>query len=71
MKNKTKSDREICCQGDYDISNIVICQDVNLFYEEAPFAYKDIQAVIDDLEHFQLAIPICSFIPVITFKCKK
>ncbi len=71
MKNKTQRDREICCQGDPDISNIVICQDTNLFYEEAPFAYKDIQAVIDDLEHFQLANPICSFIPVITFKCKK
>jgi release factor H-coupled RctB family protein len=71
MKNKTVKDRDICCQGDIDISNIVICQDVNLFYEEAPFAYKDIQAVIDDLEHFELVTPICSFIPSITFKCKK
>ena len=71
MKAKSESDREICCQGDKDISNIVICQDSNLFYEEAPFAYKDIQAVIDDLEYFNLANPICSFIPVITFKCKK
>ena len=71
MKNKSAKDRDICCQGDSDISNIVICQDVNLFYEEAPFAYKDIQAVIDDLEHFGLATPICSFIPSITFKCKK
>lgn len=71
MKAKSESDREICCQGDKDIDNIVICQDANLFYEEAPFAYKDIQAVIDDLEYFNLAQPICSFIPVITFKCKK
>lgn len=71
MKNKSVKDRDICCQGDKDISNIVICQDTNLFYEEAPFAYKDIQAVIDDLEHFELAIPICSFTPSITFKCKK
>jgi release factor H-coupled RctB family protein len=71
MKAKSESDRNICCQGDLDISNIVICQDTNLFYEEAPFAYKDIQAVIDDLEHFNLANPICSFVPVITFKCKK
>lgn len=71
MKNKSVRDRNICCQGDSDISNIVICQDLNLFYEEAPFAYKDIQAVIDDLEHFNLATPICSFIPSITFKCKK
>ena len=71
MKEKTQKDREICCQGDPDISNIVICQDANLFYEEAPFAYKDIQSVIDDLEHFKLASPICSFIPVITFKCRK
>ena len=71
MKTKTEKDRDICCQGDPDISNIVICQDTNLFYEEAPFAYKDIQAVIDDLEYFELAIPICSFIPVITYKCKK
>ena len=71
MKAKTELDREFCCQGDKDIDNIVICQDINLFYEEAPFAYKDIQAVIDDLEYFDLANPICSFIPVITFKCKK
>ena len=71
MKNKTQKVREVCCQRDHDISNIVICQDSNLFYEEAPFAYKDIQAVIDDLEYFELANPICSFIPVITFKCKK
>ena len=71
MKNKSIRDKEICCNGDSDISNIVICQDINLFYEEAPFAYKDIQSVIDDLEYFKLAIPICSFIPIITFKCKK
>lgn len=71
MKNKSVRDREICCQGDSDISNIVICEDTNLFYEEAPFAYKDIQSVIDDLEYFELATPICSFIPSITFKCKK
>lgn len=71
MKNKSVGDREICCQGDSDITNIVICQDTNLFYEEAPFAYKDIQSVIDDLEHYGLASPICSFIPSITFKCKK
>ncbi len=71
MKTKSESDRNICCQGDKDISNIVVCQDINLFYEEAPFAYKDIQAVINDLEYFNLAHPICSFIPVITFKCKK
>lgn len=71
MKNKSVGDRKICCQGDSDISNIVICEDTNLFYEEAPFAYKDIQTVIDDLEHFGLATPICSFIPSITFKCKK
>lgn len=71
MKNKSVRDRKICCQGDSDISNIVICEDTKLFYEEAPFAYKDIQSVIDDLEHFGLATPICSFIPSITFKCKK
>jgi release factor H-coupled RctB family protein len=71
MKAKSEADREICCQGDKDIDNFVICQDTNLFYEEAPFAYKDIQAVITDLEYFNLAQPICSFIPVITFKCKK
>jgi release factor H-coupled RctB family protein len=70
MKNKSIKDRNICCQGDSDISNIVICEDTNLFYEEAPFAYKDIQTVIDDLEHFKLATPICCFIPSITFKCK-
>lgn len=71
MNKKTEYDREQCCQGDKDICNIVICEDKNLFYEEAPFAYKDIQAIVDDLKYFNLAIPICSFIPKITFKCKK
>lgn len=71
IKNKSIIDKNICCQGDTDINNIVICQNVNLLYEEAPFAYKDIKSVIDDLEYFKLAHPICSFTPVITFKCKK
>ena len=33
MKAKSEADREICCQGDKDIDNIVICQDTNLFYD--------------------------------------
>lgn len=71
LNTTSEKDREICCQGDVDITNIVVCEDSQLYMEEAPFAYKDIQAVIDDLEFFNLAIPICSFVPKITFKCKK
>jgi release factor H-coupled RctB family protein len=46
----------------------VLCNDKNLLYEEAPQAYKDIHAVMSDLQAFGLATPIASFIPIITYK---
>lgn len=70
MNEKSLADKEYCCKGDHDITNIVICEDAKLFCEEAPFAYKDINTVIDDLVHYGLIQVIASFKPVITYKCR-
>ena len=69
--SRCKEDRAKNIDGDNDINNIVICENDDLFREEAPFAYKSIENVIDDLEHFGLLKKIASFVPVITYKCRE
>lgn len=46
----------------------VICEDINLYYEEAPQAYKNIECVIKDMEAYELICKKASFIPLITYK---
>lgn len=46
----------------------VICRDRALLFEEAPEAYKDIDAVISDLEVAGLATTVAVLEPVLTFK---
>ena len=46
----------------------VVCPDKELLYEEAPEAYKDIEAVIADLQEFGLARPVARLRPVINIK---
>ena len=46
----------------------VVCPSKELLYEEAPEAYKNIEDIIDDLIHFDLAKPIGKFRPVINVK---
>lgn len=46
----------------------VICEDRRLLVEEAPDAYKNIEAVIDDLVSFGLATVVATFRPLVTFK---
>ena len=41
----------------------MVCEDKQLLYEEAPMAYKDINTVIADLEHFGL-VPLHLSYPV-------
>jgi release factor H-coupled RctB family protein len=48
----------------------VICGERDLLYEEAPAAYKSIEAVIRDLVDAGAASVIATFRPLLTYKCK-
>jgi release factor H-coupled RctB family protein len=45
-----------------------VCGDRQLLFEEAPSAYKRIDHVIADLVAYDLATPIATTIPMITYK---
>jgi len=49
----------------------VICEDRDLLYEEAPAAYKNIAAVIQDLVDAGLVSVIATFRPLLTYKMRK
>ncbi len=49
----------------------VICEDRDLLYEEAPAAYKNIEAVIQDLVDAGLVSVIATFRPLLTYKTRK
>jgi release factor H-coupled RctB family protein len=49
----------------------VICEQRDLLYEEAPAAYKNIEAVIQDLVDAGLASVIATFRPLLTYKTRK
>lgn len=49
----------------------VICEERDLLYEEAPAAYKNIEAVIQDLVDAGLASVIATFRPLLTYKTRK
>jgi release factor H-coupled RctB family protein len=49
----------------------VICEERDLLYEEAPDAYKNIEAVIEDLVDAGLISVIATFRPLITYKTRK
>jgi release factor H-coupled RctB family protein len=53
------------------LGSYVICEDKELLYEEAPQAYKDIEAIIGDLVSFGLIKVIASFTPVLTYKVRE
>lgn len=46
----------------------VVCEDKQLMVEEAPGAYKNVAHVLKDLEAADLAHPVASFKPLVTFK---
>ncbi|GAA2571616.1 RNA ligase RtcB family protein [Winogradskya consettensis] len=46
----------------------VVCGDRQLLFEEAPTAYKRIEQVIGDLVDHDLATPICTTVPLVTYK---
>jgi release factor H-coupled RctB family protein len=49
----------------------VICEERDLLYEEAPAAYKNIEAVIQDLVDAGLVSIIATFRPLLTYKTRK
>jgi release factor H-coupled RctB family protein len=49
----------------------VICEERDLLYEEAPAAYKNIEAVIQDLVDAELISVIATFRPLLTYKTRK
>jgi len=50
------------------VGSLVVCGDRQLLFEEAPTAYKRIEQVIADLGAFNLATPVATTIPVVTYK---
>jgi release factor H-coupled RctB family protein len=50
------------------VGSVVVCGDRQLLFEEAPTAYKRIEQVIGDLVAHELATPIVSTVPVVTYK---
>ncbi len=50
------------------LGSVVICDDNDLLYEEAPQAYKNIETVIHDVESAGLIKVIASLRPLITYK---
>jgi len=54
-----------------DLGSRVICEDKDLIYEEAPQAYKNIDAVVKDLVESGLVKVIAVFRPLITYKVRR
>ncbi|MGW5082740.1 RNA ligase RtcB family protein [Micromonospora echinospora] len=50
------------------VGSIVVCGDRQLLFEEAPTAYKRIEQVIGDLVAHDLATPITTTVPLVTYK---
>lgn len=53
------------------LGSYVICEDRDLLYEEAPQAYKNIEAVIADMISFGLIRLIATFSPMLTYKVRE
>jgi len=49
----------------------VVCEERHLLYEEAPAAYKNIEAVIEDLVATGLVSVIATLRPLLTYKTRK
>jgi release factor H-coupled RctB family protein len=50
------------------VGSLVVCGDRQLLFEEAPTAYKRIEQVIADLVDHDLATPVVTTVPVVTYK---
>jgi release factor H-coupled RctB family protein len=50
------------------VGSLVVCGDRQLLFEEAPTAYKRIEQVIADLVRHDLATPVATTVPRVTYK---
>jgi release factor H-coupled RctB family protein len=50
------------------VGSVVVCGDRQLLFEEAPTAYKRIEQVIADLVDHNLATPVATTVPLVTYK---
>ncbi|RKN38692.1 RNA ligase RtcB family protein [Micromonospora endolithica] len=50
------------------VGSVVVCGDRQLLFEEAPTAYKRIEQVVADLVDHDLATPVCTTVPLVTYK---
>jgi release factor H-coupled RctB family protein len=50
------------------VGSLVVCGDRQLLFEEAPTAYKRIEQVIGDLVSHDLATPVVTTVPLVTYK---
>ena len=50
------------------VGSFVVCGERQLLFEEAPGAYKRIEQVIADLVDHGLATPVCTTVPLVTYK---
>ena len=54
-----------------EFDSLVVCENKQLVYEEAPTAYKDIDCVVRDLVDFGLVTIVAQLKPVLTYKFKE
>lgn len=54
-----------------ELGGRVVCEDRDLLYEEAPEAYKKIDAVVGDLVAEGLCAPVATLRPVLTYKTRR
>lgn len=57
--------------GQTGLGGRVVCEERDLLYEEAPAAYKNIEAVVHDLVDAGLVSVIATFRPLLTYKTRK
>eukprot|EP00347_Sterkiella_histriomuscorum_P008545 403344686 len=67
-KNKHPNANELL-KTDFD--SLVVCENKQLVYEEAPTAYKNIDSVVRDLVEFELVTIVAQLKPLLTYKFKE
>ncbi|MER7442539.1 RNA ligase RtcB family protein [Micromonospora avicenniae] len=50
------------------VGSVVVCGERQLLFEEAPSAYKRIEQVVADLVEHDLATPVATTVPLVTYK---
>lgn len=54
-----------------DLDSVVVCENKQLIYEEAPMAYKNIDLVVKDLVSMGLVTLVAKLRPLLTYKFKE